>query len=381
VRHDLEVRRAVAHALDVHQRVGKKWCASDARRRCAADFAHPTQLKRGSCGKWRVASNLHFMAEGERATEPSREVPPIANRDGGASPSAPVVELREPKSGTPSGMRGRIAVVIGLLLAATLLYIGLFALLHRHQPAVESVFGATGSEPPLDLTLNVLSIDPVREVINVRLEVVEPSESRLWRTLNPADVRGFVVRVDDRYLTFQLMAEASGAKSVLEIALEGSISGYPLDHYAGRLSISASRKENAAPQPIRLTVWPFVSNWNVEMSRSDQASKTPAGIDLNIQVQRPTSFIVMAFAFYAAMALIGLSGLTIGTLVFLGVRPLQPPMTGALAAMIFSIPALRGLMPGAPPLGVHADLLVLVWVQLAVILGLSLFVITWVARR
>ena len=36
---------------------------------------------------------------------------------------------------------------------------------------------------------------------------------------------------------------------------------------------------------------------------------------------------------------------------------------------------------GAPPLGVHADLLVLVWVQLAVILGLSLFVITWVARR
>jgi Domain of unknown function (DUF4436) len=35
----------------------------------------------------------------------------------------------------------------------------------------------------------------------------------------------------------------------------------------------------------------------------------------------------------------------------------------------------------APPLGVHADLLVLVWVQLAVILGLSLFVITWVSRR
>jgi len=154
---------------------------------------------------------------------------------------------------------------------------------------------------------------------------VEPVEKLAGGGL--PDARGFVVRVDDRYLTFQVMAEASGAKSVLEIALEGSLSGYPLDHYAGRLSISASRKENAAPQPIRLTVWPFVSNWNVDMSRSDQASKTPAGIDLNIQVKRPTSFIVMAFAFYAAMALIGLSGLTIGTLVFLGVRPLQPPMS------------------------------------------------------
>jgi hypothetical protein len=43
--------------------------------------------------------------------------------------------------------------------------------------------------------------------------------------------------------------------------------------------------------------------------------------------------------------------------------------------------ALRGIMPGAPPLGIHADALILVWVQLAVILGLTLFVITWVSRR
>lgn len=320
------------------------------------------------------------MAEGERDSEHSHEVPPTAGRDGGSSPSPPVVELHERESATSSGMRRRIAVVIGLLLAATLLYISLFALLHRHKPDVESVFAASGSEPPLDLTLNVLSVDPVREVINVRVEIVAPSESRSWATsLNPADLRGLVVHVDDRYLTFQVTAEGSGAKSVLEIALEGSINGYPLDHYAGRLSISASRKGNEASQPIRLTVWPLVSNWNVKMSRSDQTAKT--GVDLNIQVKRPTSFIVMALAFYAAMALIGLSGLAIGTLVFLGVRPLQPPMTGALAAMIFSIPALRGIMPGAPPLGVHADALVLVWVQLAVILGLTLFVITWVWRR
>lgn len=84
------------------------------------------------------------------------------------------------------------------------------------------------------------------------------------------------------------------------------------------------------------------------------------------------------------MALIGLTGLTIGTLVFLELRPVEPPMTGALAAMIFSIPALHGIMPGVPPLGIHADALISVWVQLAVIIGLTLFVVTWVrgsARR
>jgi hypothetical protein len=123
------------------------------------------------------------MAEGERDSEHSHEVPPMADRDGGSSPSAPVEELRERKSGTSSGMRRRIAVVIGPLLAATLLYIGSFALLHRHQPDVESVFSVTGSEPPLDLTLNVLGVDPVREVINVRVEIVQPSESRSWGVL------------------------------------------------------------------------------------------------------------------------------------------------------------------------------------------------------
>jgi Domain of unknown function (DUF4436) len=322
------------------------------------------------------------MAGGERGNEHSHEVVPMADRDGGSSPSAPVVELREDKAGSSSGMRTRTAVMIGLLSAAMLLYVGLFALLHRQPPAVESVFDATGSEPPLDLTLNVLSVDPVREVINVRLEIVEPSQNRSWRTsVNSADVRAVIVRVDDRYLTFQVTAEGSGAKSVLEIALEGAISGYPLDHYLGHLSISAAKKGSETAQPIRLTVWPLVSNWNVEIRRSDQTAKTTMGVDLNIQVKRPTSFIVMAFAFYGAMALVGLSGLTIGTLVFLGVRPVQPPMTGALAAMVFSIPALRGIMPGAPPLGVHADALVLVWVQLAVILGLTLFVITWVSRH
>ena len=94
----------------MHRRVGKI-----VRERFAA-------TERGSCGKWRVASNLHFMAEGERATEPSREVPPTADRDGGSSQSALVVELPESKSDTSSGMRGRIGVVIGLLLAAILLY-------------------------------------------------------------------------------------------------------------------------------------------------------------------------------------------------------------------------------------------------------------------
>jgi len=318
------------------------------------------------------------MAEGSRKREHSRDLGSMTDAKSGSLPSAPV----PPEHKSSPGPRRRIAIVVGLLLTAVIAYVGLISLLFRQNPDVELFFGMAAAEPPLDLTLNMVSMDPVRQGIDVRIEAAKPSESRQWqqRSIEPADMRNLLLQVDDRYLTYQIAMQDTRTKTVLEIGLSGSISGYPLDHYNGRLSISAKRRDSEAPQPVRLTVWPLLSDWNVDIA-SDEASKASAGIDLRLQVSRPTSFIVMAFAFYAAMALIGLSGLTIGALVFLGVRPLQPPMTGALAAMIFSIPALRGIMPGAPPLGIRADVLILVWVELAVILGLSLFVFTWVSRR
>jgi hypothetical protein len=48
--------------------------------------------------------------------------------------------------------------------------------------------------------------------------------------------------------------------------------------------------------------------------------------------------------------------------------------------MVFSLPALRNVMPGGPPLGVRADSLVFLWSELAVVTGLALVVATW-ARR
>jgi hypothetical protein len=48
--------------------------------------------------------------------------------------------------------------------------------------------------------------------------------------------------------------------------------------------------------------------------------------------------------------------------------------------MVISVPALRSVLPGAPPLGVGADDLVFLWVELAVILGLTLFVAAWALK-
>jgi hypothetical protein len=174
-----------------------------------------------------------------------------------------------------------------------------------------------------------------------------------------------------------LEAQRSAAPVTLRVSLRGSVGDYPFDRYDGRISVTTSA-EAGAPQAVRLMVWPVLSNWTIDAQRANLVPA--AGVDVNLHITRPSSFVVIAIAVYTAMALVGLSGLTIGGLVFLGIRRLDATLTGTLAAMVFAVPALRGALPGVPPLGGHADVLVFVWVELAVILGLTLFVITW-ARR
>jgi hypothetical protein len=80
------------------------------------------------------------------------------------------------------------------------------------------------------------------------------------------------------------------------------------------------------------------------------------------------------------MIVVAVGSLTIGTLVFVGIRRIEVTLVGALGAIVFALPALRNALPGAPPLGVRADVLVFFWAELAAVIALSLFIAAW-ARR
>lgn len=69
--------------------------------------------------------------------------------------------------------------------------------------------------------------------------------------------------------------------------------------------------------------------------------------------------------------------LTISSLVFLGGRRIEVTLIGALGAMIFALPALRNALPGAPPLGVRADILIFFWAELGAVIALCLFISAW----
>ena len=277
-----------------------------------------------------------------------------------------------------AGMFWRAALLGALLLVAALLYLAVFTVLYGVAPNTEREFKEAGSGPPLNIYVSLVDMDPVREELLVHLDfaTVEGPLGAHYPGVPPRDM---TVHVGDGDSVQDITLEAgrSAAPVTLRVSLRGSVGDYPWDRYDGRISVSTTAEEGA-PQAVRLIVWPVLSNWTIAAGRANLGSAS--GVDVNLHITRPSSFVVIAIAVYTAMALVGLSGLTIGGLVFLGIRRLDATLTGTLAAMVFAVPALRGALPGVPPLGGHADVLVFVWVELAVILGLTLFVSTW-ARR
>ncbi len=172
-------------------------------------------------------------------------------------------------------------------------------------------------------------------------------------------------------------------RKTLQLYVRGALENYPIDRYEGTLRIRAVEGKQpaaGAAVPVRLTTWEEIAGWEVATAQNDPAAGENAGLSLTVRAQRPAAQVFFAFVLFGSMILIAVSALTIGGLPFIGARKIEATLISALGAMVFAVPALRNVLPGAPPLGVRADAFVFLWVQLAVILGLTLFVATW-ARR
>jgi hypothetical protein len=162
---------------------------------------------------------------------------------------------------------------------------------------------------------------------------------------------------------------------------EGDVRDYPFDRYVSTMTLAASEQGQDGTEkslPIHVTAWEGVLGFSVK--GQPVFTQQAGGLRLRFAIRRTGAFSFFGIAIYGAMAVIAFCALIIGSLVFVGVRRIEVTLTGALGAVIFALPALRGALPGAPPLGVRADALVFFWAELAAIIGFCLFVLAW-ARR
>jgi len=283
----------------------------------------------------------------------------------------------------PLSQRVRRTLQIATMLVVCALVYGL--VLVRFDVAEEpgeQQFGVSANEARIALYLQPMAVDPVNETMQMRISVL-PARSTGDAPITVAD-RDLVLLVNRSGNTerVQIRANQPFPEATFSFDLnDGSIRDYPLESYVSPIHLACfelGQEGKGTALPTHVTSWEGVLGFGVH----GQEVATPRAGELQLRfiVNRTGAVEFFGLLAYCGMIVLAVCALTIGTLVFVGIRRVEVTLVGALGAIVFALPAIRNALPGAPPLGVRADVLVFFWAELAAVIALSLFIAAW-ARR
>jgi hypothetical protein len=288
---------------------------------------------------------------------------------------ADVIGEKRPHARLSPLLRGRVLMLAVLLIGCAVIYGIILARFDLSGPS-ETELGAPAGQARVNLYLQPVQVDTANESMLIRISVVPLSDAKV--TIADRDLLLKILRGKQE----EHVAIRAG-QSLPEVTYDfdlhdGNVRDYPLDRYLSLMTLAASEKTQDGAErslPIHVTAWEGVLGFDV-MAKSIGTQQSDE-LRLQFAVSRTGAVSFFGLAVYGAMLVVMVCALTIGSLVFLGIRRIEVALVGALGAMIFALPAVRNALPGAPPLGVRADILIFFWAELGAVLGLSLFIAAW----
>jgi hypothetical protein len=240
----------------------------------------------------------------------------------------------------------------------------------------EAELGAPAGKARVALYVQPIQIDTVNESMQVRISVVPLSDAKV--TIADRDFL-LTIRRGGQVEHVQIQAGQLLPEITFGFDLhEGDVRDYPLDRYVSLMTLAASERAqdgNEESLPIHVTAWEGVLGFDVKAKSI--FSQRSEELQLQFAVSRTGAVSFFGVAMYGAMLVMMLCALIIGSLVFVGIRRIEVALIGALGAVIFALPALRNALPGAPPLGVRADIFIFFWAELGAVIALCLFIAAW----
>jgi hypothetical protein len=275
-----------------------------------------------------------------------------------------------------SPLSRRAVILAALLIGCAVVYGAILAQSDLSRGPDEAELGALAGRADVALYVQPIQIDAVNESMQVRISIVPLPDAKV----TIAD-RDFLLTIQRGGQLDHVQIQAGQLLPEVTFSLdlhEGDVRDYPLDRYVSLIILAASERAqdgNEKSLPIHVTAWEGVLGFDVKAkSVSSQRSEE---LWLQFAVSRTGGVAFFAIAIYGAMLVMMLCALIIGSLVFVGIRRSEAALVGALSAIIFALPALRNALPGAPPLGVRADIFIFFWAELGAVIALCLFIAAW----
>ena len=267
-------------------------------------------------------------------------------------------------------------MLAALLIGCAIVYGTILARFDLSRKPGEAELGAPAGKARVALYVQPIQIDAVNELMQVRISVVPLSDAKV----TIAD-RDFLLTIQRGGQVEHVQIQAGQLLPEITFGFdlhEGDVRDYPLDRYVSLMTLAASERAqdgNEESLPIHVTAWEGVLGFDVKAKSI--FSQRSEELQLQFAVSRTGAVSFFGVAMYGAMLVMMLCALIIGSLVFVGIRRIEVALIGALGAVIFALPALRNALPGAPPLGVRADIFIFFWAELGAVIALCLFIAAW----
>ncbi|CQD06613.1 transmembrane protein [Mycobacterium lentiflavum] len=286
--------------------------------------------------------------------------------------------------------RGRqIAIAFGILVAVISVYVlSLIAvhLLAKSAPPLPAVdFSKVEAEDSV-VQVNLSELKTVANRLTVNV-LVYPKDSLYDKNFGVLTTDAVVRLYPDNDLgDLQYPIGKAPAQVTTTIEAHGDPGNWPFDSYKTEViaaDVFTGTGQNREKAPARVEVTGKLDGWDASVTRVHDPDDADPNIMDNVVITLHRSKGPLIFDVGVVLVLITLPmlALWVAIPVALGRTSFLPPLTTWYGAMLFAIVPLRNILPGNPPYGSWIDQAVVLWVLIALVAALALFLVGWWRQR
>ncbi|OBA81171.1 DUF4436 domain-containing protein [Mycobacterium sp. 1164966.3] len=295
----------------------------------------------------------------------------------------PTPETPEPSERAVSKSRGRRSLIVaGILVAFIVVYslslFGVHMLAKSSGPLKAPDLNAT------DDSVVLIRLEELKTVAN-RLSVkvlVIPQDNMFNQRLDVLKV-DTSVRMDPPNDLGDLVYPAgkSPAQVATTIEAHGDPNNWPFDSYKTDVlsaDVLVGSGDDRKYVPARVEVTGHLDGWDVTVTRvHDRDDSADDQSDVIITLHRAKGPLIFDLGICLVLFSLPALAFAVAIQIALGRRKFVPPFVTWFAAMLFAVIPIRNFLPGSPPPGAWIDQALILWVLIALVGAMALYMVTW----
>jgi hypothetical protein len=299
-------------------------------------------------------------------------------------PTTPPKPPEQPPAASPEAPRRtrRVVIAVGILVAFVVVYtlslLGVHLLSKSAGPLKPPDLNATNDTVVL---VRLEKLDTVANRLTVKVLVI-PEDSMFDKRLDVLKT-DTAVRMDppNDLGDLQYPAGKSPAQVATTIEAHGDPNNWPFDSYStDTMSAEVLVGQGDARQyiPARVEVTGALDGWDVSVQRVGEASQESERPDnVIITLHRAKGPLIFDLGICLVLFALPTLAFAVAIQIALGRRKFVPPFVTWFAAMLFAVIPIRNFLPGSPPPGAWIDQALVIWVLMALVGAMGLYMVTW----